>query len=41
MPILMYINETMIWKEEEKSKIRSVQIGNLRGLIGIQRIGKS
>ena len=30
--------ETMLWKEEERSRIRSVQIDNLRGLLGIRRM---
>ena len=35
MPVLMYGSETMIWKEKEMSRIRAVQMDNLRGLLGI------
>ena len=28
--ILIYGDETMIWKEKERSRIRAVQMGNLR-----------
>ena len=40
MPVLTYGSETMIWREEERSRIRAVQMGNLRGLLGIKRIDK-
>ena len=40
MPVLMYGSEAMIWKEKEKSRIRAVQIDNLRGLLGIRRMDK-
>ena len=30
MPVLIYGSETMIWKEEERSKIRAIQMDNLR-----------
>ena len=36
----MYGSETMIWKEKEKSRIRYVQMDNLRGLLGIRIIDK-
>ena len=36
IPVLMYGNETMIWKEKERSWIRAVQMSNLRGLPGIK-----
>ena len=35
MPVLTYFNETMLWKEKERSRIRVVQTYNLRGLLGI------
>ena len=38
MPVLMYGSETMIWKE--RSRIRAVQMDNLRGLLGIRRMNK-
>ena len=34
----MYGSETVIWKEKEKSRIRAVQMDNLRGLLGIRRM---
>ena len=40
VPVLTYGNETMIWREKEKSRINAVQMGNLRGLLGIRRIDK-
>ena len=38
MPNHMYGSETTIWKE--RSRIRAVQIGNLRGLLSIRRMDK-
>ena len=40
VPVLMYGSETMLWKEKEKSRIRSVQMDNLRGLLGIRRMDR-
>ena len=34
--VLIYGNETMLWKEKERSRIMAVQMGNLRGLLGIR-----
>ena len=34
VPVLMYSSETMLWKKE-RSRIRAVQMNNLRGLLGI------
>ena len=31
-------SETMLWKEKERSRIRPVQMDNLRGLLGIGRM---
>ena len=31
--VLMYGSETMLWKEKERSRIRDVQMDNLRGLL--------
>ena len=39
--ILLYGSETMVWREKERSRIRAVQMGNLRGLLGIRRMDKS
>ena len=35
-----YGRETVLWKEKEKSRIRTVQMDNLRGLLGIRRIDR-
>ena len=40
IPILMYGSETMLWKEKKRSKIRYVQMDNLRVLVGIRRMGR-
>ena len=40
VPILMYGNETKIWKEKERSRIRAVQRDNKRDLLGIRRMDK-
>ena len=37
VPVLTNSSETMIWKEKEKSRIRAVQMENLRGLLGIRK----
>ena len=36
--VLMYSSATMSWREEERSRIRAVQMDNLRGLLGIRRL---
>ena len=40
VPVLMYGSETMLWKKKEKSRIRSVQMGNLLGLLVIERMNR-
>ena len=40
MRVLTYVSETMIYREKERSRIRAVQIENLRGLLGIKRMDK-
>ena len=40
VPVLTYGNETMILKEKERPRIRTIQINNLRGLLGIRRMDK-
>ena len=32
--------ETILWKEKKKSRIRAVQMDNLRGLLGIRRVDR-
>ena len=36
--VLMYGSETICWKEKESSRIKAVQMDNLRGLLGIRRM---
>ena len=31
VPVLMYGNETMLWREKEGSRLRAVQMENFRG----------
>ena len=38
MSVLMYGSETMIWKEEERSRIRVVHMDKIRNLLGIRRV---
>ena len=40
MPVLIYGSETMLWKESEISRIKAVQMDNLRGMLGIRRIDR-
>ena len=39
-PVLTYGSETMLWKERERSRIRVVQMDNLRGLPGFRRMDR-
>ena len=34
VPVLTYGSEKVLWKERERSKIRAVQMDNIRGLLG-------
>ena len=36
--VFMYGSETVLWKEKEISRVRAVEMDNLRGLLGIRRI---
>ena len=40
MPVLMYGSEIMIWEENERSRIKAVQMDKLRGLLCIRRTDK-
>ena len=40
LPVFTYGNETMIWREKERSRIRAVQMDKLRSLLGIRRMDK-
>ena len=35
--VLLYGIETMIWRENERSRIRAVQMDKLRDLLGVRR----
>ena len=39
-PVLMYCSETILWKQKERSRIRAVQVDNIRGLLGIRRMDR-
>ena len=38
--VLGYGSETVLWEEKERSRIRAVQMDNLRGLLGIMRMDR-
>ena len=38
--VLTYGSDTMIWRAEKRSRIRAVQMDNLRGLLDIRRMNK-
>ena len=40
VPVFMYGSEIMLWKEKERSRIRDVQMENLRGSLSIRRMDK-
>ena len=40
VPVFTYGSETMIWREKERSRIRAVQMDNLRGQLAINRRDK-
>ena len=40
MHALLYGGESMIWRENDRSRIRTVQMYNLRGLSGIRRMDR-
>ena len=41
VPVLIYGSETILLEEEEeRSRIRAVQMDNLRGLLGIRRVDR-
>ena len=40
VPVLTYGSETMIWRERERSRIKVVQMDNLKGLLDIRRMDK-
>ena len=40
VPVVKYGSETMLWKEKERSRIRAVQMDNLKGLLDIRRMDR-
>ena len=38
--VLMCGNETMLWNEKKRSRVRAVQMDNLRGLLSIRRMDR-
>ena len=40
VPVLLYGNEKMIWREKERSRIRTGQMDNLRSFLSITRMGR-
>ena len=40
VPVLMYGSETMIWMEDERSRIRAVQMDKIRSFLGIRRVDR-
>ena len=40
LPAFIYATEKMLWKEKERSRIRMVQMDNLKGFLGIRRMDR-
>ena len=40
VPVLTYGSETMLWEEKKRSRIRVLQMYNLRGLLSIRRMDR-
>ena len=40
VPVLKYCSETVLWKKKEICRIRAVQMGYLRGFLGIRKMDK-
>ena len=40
LPVLTYGSEKTIWREKERSRIKAVQMNNLKSVLGIRRIDK-
>ena len=40
VPVLTYGSETMTWREKQRSRIKAVQMDNLRDLLRIRRTNK-
>ena len=40
IPVLLYGSEAMVWRKEESSRTKAVQMDSLRGPLGIRRMDK-
>ena len=40
VPVVLNGSETILWREIERSKIKALQMDNLRGLLGIGRMDR-
>ena len=40
VPVLLFVSETILWREKERSRIGAMQKDNLRGLLGIRRMDR-
>ena len=40
VPVLTYGSETTLWKEKERSRVRTVEMDTLRRLLGIMRMDR-
>ena len=40
VPVHIYGSKAMLWKEKERSRIRAVQMNNIRGLLGIMSMDR-
>ena len=40
VPVLMHGSETMLWRGKKRSRVRAVQMDNLRGLLGVGRMDR-
>ena len=38
--VLTYDSNKMLWKEKERTRIRAIQMDNLKGLLGIRRMDR-
>ena len=38
--VLMYGSKTMLWRKKERSRVKAVQMDNLRGLLSIRRMDR-
>ena len=41
LAVVMYVSETILWKEKERAIVRAVQMNNLKGLLGIRKMDRA